>query len=78
MLYSLVIKSRRMRWTEHFARVGQWKGAHRLLVAKPEKNNPLRRLRHRWDTNTKKDIQQNGRAWTGFIWFKIETIGRPL
>jgi len=40
----------------------------RPLVATLEKNNMLRRFRHRWDDNIKKDFKrQNGRAWTGVM-----------
>ena len=40
-LYSLpnivrVVKSRRMRWAGHVARIGQVRGVHRVLVGKPE------------------------------------------
>jgi hypothetical protein len=40
-LYSLpntlwVVKSRRMRWAGHVARMGEERGVHRLLVGKPE------------------------------------------
>ena len=40
-LYSLpiivrVVKSRRMRWAGHVARMGEDRGVHRVLVGKPE------------------------------------------
>ena len=40
-MYSLpnivrVVKSRRMRWAGHVARMGEWRGVHRVLVGKPE------------------------------------------
>jgi hypothetical protein len=43
-LYSLptiikIMKSRRMRWAGHVARMGGKRNAHRLLVGKPEVNN---------------------------------------
>jgi len=45
-LYSLpnivrVVKSRRMRWTGHVARMGEGRGVHRVLVGKPEGKRPL-------------------------------------
>jgi len=43
-----VIKSRRMRWTEHVAHMGERKGAYRILVRKPEGKRPLGRLGHKW------------------------------
>jgi len=51
-LYSLpnivrVIKSRRMRWARHVARMGEERGVYRVLVGKPEGKRPLARLRRR-------------------------------
>jgi hypothetical protein len=34
-----VVKSRRMRWVEHVARMGEEKGVHRVLVGEPEGNS---------------------------------------
>jgi hypothetical protein len=42
-----VIKSRRMRWAGHVARIGKRRGAYRVLVVKPEGRRPLGRPRHR-------------------------------
>jgi len=42
-----VIKSRRMRWAGHVARVGEERKVYRVLVGKPEGRRPLRRPRHR-------------------------------
>jgi hypothetical protein len=52
-LYSLpniirIIKSRRMRWTGHLARMGEKRKAYRLFVGKPERRRPLGRLQRRW------------------------------
>ena len=41
----LVIKSRRMRWAGHVARMGERRGAYRILVGKPERKRPLGRLK---------------------------------
>jgi len=51
-LYSLpnivrVVKSRRMRWVGHVARMGEDRGVHRVLVGKPEGKRPLGRPRRR-------------------------------
>ena len=51
-LYSLpnivrVVKSKRMRWAGHMARMGQGRGVHRVLVGKPEGKRPLGRPRCR-------------------------------
>jgi hypothetical protein len=37
----LIIKSRRMRWAGHVARMGEKKNVYRLLVGKPEGRRPL-------------------------------------
>ena len=42
-----VVKSRRMRWAWHVARMGEDRGVHRVLVGKPEGKRPLGRRRHR-------------------------------
>jgi hypothetical protein len=42
-----IIKSRRMRWADHVARMGEKRNAYRLLVGKPEGKRPLRRPRRR-------------------------------
>ena len=64
-LYSLpnvvrVVKSRRMRWAGHVVRMGEGRGVHRVLVGKPEGKRPLGRPRHRWEFNTKIDLQEVG------------------
>jgi hypothetical protein len=43
-----MIKSRRMRWAGHVARMGEKRNAYRILVGKPEGKRPLRRPRRRW------------------------------
>jgi hypothetical protein len=52
-----VIKSKRMRWAGHVARMGEGRGAYRVLVGRPEGRRPLGKPRHRWDDNIKKDLQ---------------------
>ena len=42
-----VIKSRRMRWAGHVARMGEEREVYRVLVGKPEGRRPLGRPRHR-------------------------------
>ena len=36
-----VVKSRRIRWEGHVARMGEGTGVHRVLVRKPEGKRPL-------------------------------------
>jgi hypothetical protein len=49
-----IIKSRRMRWAGHVARMGEKRNVYRLLVGKPEGKRPLGRPRHRWIVNMKR------------------------
>jgi hypothetical protein len=51
-----IIKSRRMRWAGHVARMGEKRNAYRLLVGKPEGKRPLGRLRRRWVYNIRMDL----------------------
>jgi hypothetical protein len=61
-----VIKSRRMRWAGHVARMDEGRGAYRILVGRPEGRRPLGRPRRRWENNIKMDLQEVGwGAWTG-------------
>jgi hypothetical protein len=53
-----VIKSRRMRWAGHVARMGEWRGIYRVLVGKPEGKRPLGRPRRRWEDNIKMDLKE--------------------
>jgi hypothetical protein len=46
-----IMKSRRMRWAGHVARMGEKRHAYRLVVGKPEGRTPLGRPRHRWVDN---------------------------
>jgi hypothetical protein len=48
----LVVKSRRMRWAGHVARMGVDRGVHRVLVGKPEEKRPRRRR----EDNIKMDL----------------------
>jgi hypothetical protein len=53
-----VIKSRRMRWAGHVARMEERKGVYRILVRKSEEKRPLGRHRRRWEDNIKMDLQK--------------------
>ena len=50
----------RMRWAGHVARMGEERGAYRVLVGKPEGKRPLGRPRHRWVDNIRMDLQEVG------------------
>ena len=74
-----VIKSRRMRWAGHVARMGEERGAYRVLVGKPEGKNHwvdlgvdgwiiLGWISRRWDVG----------MWTGLGWPRIGIGGGRL
>jgi len=48
-----VMKSRRMRWMQNVARMGEMRGAYNILVGKPERKRPLGRRRYRWEDITR-------------------------
>ena len=58
MLIIRGIKSRRMRWVGHVARMGDRQGAYRVLVVSPEGKRSLGRHKCRWEDNIKMDIQE--------------------
>jgi len=64
-----VIKSRRMRWAGHVARMGEGRGLYRVLVGKPEGKRPLGRPRRRWEDNIKMDLQEV--AGGGMDWIDL-------
>ena len=55
-----VIKSKRIRWAGHVARMGEERGVYRVLVGKPEGRRPLGRPRPRWADNIRTDLQEMG------------------
>ena len=55
-----VIKSRKIRWAKHVARMGERMGVYRVLVVKHEGKRPLGRPRCRWEVNIKMDLQEVG------------------
>jgi len=62
-----VIKSRRMRWTGHVARMGEERGVYRVLVGKPEGRMPLERPSCRWVDNIRTDLQEVGCVYMDWI-----------
>jgi hypothetical protein len=53
-----VIKSRRIRWAGHVARMGKGRSVYRVLVGKPVRKRPLERPRRRWKDNIRTDLQE--------------------
>jgi hypothetical protein len=64
-----IIKSRRMRWAGHVARMGEKRKAYRLLVGKPEGKRPLGRPRCRWVDNIRMDLGEVG--WDDVDWIVL-------
>jgi hypothetical protein len=64
-----MIKSRRMRWAGHVARMGEKMNAYRILVGKPEGKRPLGRPRRRWVGNIKMDLREI--EWDGMDWIDL-------
>ena len=62
-----VIKSRRMRWAGHVARMGEERGMYRVLVGKPEGRRPLGRPRRRSVDNIRMDLQEVGCGYMDWI-----------
>ena len=62
-----VIKSRRMRWAGHVARMGEERGVYRVLLGKPEGRRPLGRPRRRWLDNIMMDLQEVGCGYMDWI-----------
>ena len=54
------VKSRRLGWVEHVARMEQPRNAYRVLLRKPEVKRPLGRSRRRWEENIKMDLREVG------------------
>jgi len=62
-----MIKSGRMRWAGHVARMGEESGVYRVLVEKPEGRRPLGRPRRRWADNNRMDLQEVGCRYMDWI-----------
>ncbi|KAJ4447080.1 hypothetical protein ANN_09069 [Periplaneta americana] len=61
------IKSRRLRWAGHVARMGESRNACRVLLGRPEGKRPLGRPRCRWEDNIKMDLREVGYDDRGWI-----------
>jgi hypothetical protein len=61
------VKSRRMRWAGHVARMGEEKKVYKALVGKPEVKRPLGRPRRRREDGIRMDLREIGwGVWIGF------------
>jgi hypothetical protein len=64
-----IIKSKRMRWAGHVARMGEKRNAYRILVGEPKGKRPLGRPRRKWEDNIRMDLRQIG--WGGMDWIDL-------
>jgi hypothetical protein len=73
------IKSRRMRWAGHVARMGEGRNVYRVLVGKPEGKDHLEdqgvdgRMGSKWTLG-----RLVGGVWSVFSWLRIGTVGGLL
>jgi hypothetical protein len=63
------IKSKRMRWAGHVARMGEKRNAYRILVGKTEGKRPLGIPRRRWVDSIKIDLR--GIGWDCMNWIYL-------
>ena len=74
-----VIKSRRLRWADHVARMEEGRSAFKILSGKPTGKIPLGRPGHRWKDNIRMDLKEIT-IYTGIalIRLRIRIIGERL
>jgi hypothetical protein len=63
------VKSRRMRWAGHVARMGEERKVYKILVGKPEGKRPLERPRRRREDGTRMDLRETGLG--GVDWIRL-------
>jgi hypothetical protein len=68
-----VIKTRRMRWEGHVARMGEGRGVYRVSVRRPEGKRPLERPRRRCEDKIKTDLRETG--IDGANWIQLAQDG---
>jgi hypothetical protein len=73
------VKSRRMRWAGHVARIGEERKVYKVLVGEPEGKRPLGRPRRIWEDGVRMDLREIGLGvWLGFDWLRTGTGGGLL
>ena len=55
-----MIKSRRLRWAKHVARMEEGRSVFKILTGKPTGKRPLRTPRRRWEDNIRMDLEEIG------------------
>jgi hypothetical protein len=66
------VKSRRMRWAGHVARMGEERKVYTVLVGKPEGKRPLGRPRRRWEDGIRMDLREIGLG--GGVWIGLDCL----
>ena len=69
------LKSRRLRWAGHVARIKQYKSTHKILGGKPDGKRPLGRPKCRWEDNIKLDVREVGcdeRDWIEVVQDRVQ------
>jgi len=66
-----VIKSRRMRWAGHVARMGERRVVYRVMVGKPEGKRLLGIPRPRREDNIRMDLQEVGCEGMDWSWLRV-------
>jgi hypothetical protein len=69
-----VIKSWRMRWAGHVARMREGRGVYRVLVGRPEGKRPLGRPRYRWEDNIKLYLREMGIDGAEWIQLALDRV----
>jgi len=74
-----VIKSRKKSCAGHVARMGDWRGAYRVLVRRLDRKRPFGRPRSKWEDNIKIDLQEvRWEELSGLLWLGIGKDGGRL
>jgi hypothetical protein len=63
------MKSRRLRWAEYVARMGEQRKVYKVLVGKPEGKRPLERPRRRWEDEIRMDLREI--VWGNVGWIQL-------
>jgi hypothetical protein len=63
------IKSRRMRWAKHVARMGEERNVYRVLMGKREGKRPLDGPRRRWEDGIRMEVREIG--WGSVDWTQL-------
>ena len=71
-----VVKSRRLRWAGHVARMREGRSAFKILTGKPIGKRPLGKPRRRWEDNIRMDLEEIGINVGNYL--RIGIIGEPL